>query len=107
MCQDQRDGSRALAPLMNEVDSEPIRHIPAVMERREFLHLGLPVKLISPIATNLPEKLEIDSVLPSGALDLVRPASSPQSGSKVVYRGLREKHRKRFNGHQIPFSGEA
>jgi hypothetical protein len=92
---------------MNEVDSETIRYIPVVMERREFLHLGLPVKLISPIATNLPQKLEVDPVLPSGALDLVRPASSPQPGSKVVHRGLRERYGKRFNAHQIPIPGEA
>src|SRR5713101_4641813 len=85
---------------MNEMDSQTIRHIAIVMERRESLHLRFPVKLISPVLANLLEELETDSIFPSGAGYLVKPAGSTQPVSKVVHRPLREGYRKRFQGHR-------
>src|SRR6266849_3051161 len=100
MSQDQRDRRGAFASLMNEMDSQTLRHIAIVMERRETFYLRFPVKLMSPVLANLLEELETDSVFPSGAGYLVKPAGSTQPVSKVVHRPLRERYRKRFQGHR-------
>jgi hypothetical protein len=65
MGQDQRDWSRAMAPLMEKVDADALRRIPIVMERREPLHLRLPVELLSPVAANLLKKTEAEAVFPT------------------------------------------
>ena len=56
MGQDQRDGSRTLASLMDEVDSDTLRRVPIVMIRRESFDLCFPVEMVSPVLADLLQK---------------------------------------------------
>jgi hypothetical protein len=100
MGEDYGDWGWTFSALMNEMNSNTIGNISAMMKRREFLHLHLPVELVSPIGANLLEKPKIEPILPAGIGDRVRPTGSVQASAKIVDRLLRERDRKRFQRHR-------
>ena len=97
MGQNQWDRRRTLTPLMDEMDI--FRRIPIMLERRKPLDLRLPIETISPVFADLPQKPQVYPVLPVCSRNFIRPPGSPQSITKIIHCGLRERDSEGFDGH--------
>src|SRR5215469_2338331 len=87
---DDRQRMLSLAAFVNEVNSNLVVHESVVMERRDILKLSFPVEIIAPVVTDVCEELEIESILPSGAGNLINPARACEALAKVLYCCLGE-----------------
>src|SRR6476661_3391711 len=93
MSQDQREGRRSLAALVNEVNADAIAGASVVVEGRQFLQLRLPVKLILPVLTQPLHEVEIDAVRPVRAGYFIGPAGAGQAQAEIFDRnfGIRQR----------------
>src|SRR6185312_984927 len=97
MSQDQRNGRRSLAALVNEVNADAIDGAPVVVEGGQFLQLCFPVELILPVLTQPLHEVEIDAVRPARAGYFIGPAGAGQAQAEIFDRSFGIGQRERFD----------
>src|SRR5215831_14116396 len=88
MRQQNRHGSIAFAPFVNEMYADAIHHRPEMVEEIQALFLLPPVESIPPISAQLLEIMRIGSRIPSGIRNAIGPARAGQTLLKVIQHGL-------------------
>src|SRR6266446_151554 len=105
MGEDQRDGCRSCAALVNEVNFRAFQAATIVMKNGELLHLRFPVEMILPVGAELPQEIGLDTIFPAGTGNFIGPAGLREAQSEIFYGCAGVGKREGFYAHARGTSG--